>query len=167
MNGNQPTCLFEVVEGDAIVATDHMNQVIAVGRTLQAPGDVTLRCTNEAATMLSQVLNHYAALTKESEIPVGDRDLLAHVALSLVMAVALNEVTPEPFPGEITSLIVPSKAPTLTIVRNPAGVCRECGCTDYSACEDILGSCSWVDTARNLCSACAVKNPSMAEGAAQ
>lgn len=165
MNGNQPTGLFAVVEGDAVVAADHMNQVVAVGRTLQAPGDVTLRCTNEAATMLSQVLNHYAALTRESEIAVGDRDMLAHVALSLVMAAALNEGTPEPFPGEITSLIAPKAVRTLTIVRNPAGVCRECGCTDYSACEDVLGNCSWTDSTRSLCSVCAARMPASEEKA--
>jgi hypothetical protein len=36
-----------------------------------------------------------------------------------------------------------------------AGVCRWCGCTDRSPCDDGTEACRWVDAGHTLCSACA------------
>lgn len=36
--------------------------------------------------------------------------------------------------------------------ETPLGLCRQCGCTEYSACP---GSCYWVE--QDLCSACSSK----------
>lgn len=36
------------------------------------------------------------------------------------------------------------------------GVCRECGCTDVTACwHDEAGPCGWADRERTLCTHCA------------
>jgi len=34
------------------------------------------------------------------------------------------------------------------------GVCRVCGCTEERACE---GGCYWVDSKKELCSACSIR----------
>lgn len=41
----------------------------------------------------------------------------------------------------------------LTTLQPAAGYCRECGCSQFNACETDYGPCGWVE--EDLCSRCA------------
>lgn len=56
-----------------------------------------------------------------------------------------------PFDGDVLARLVDLHSPTPLRIEAPR-LCRECACSDFDPCDDIVGPCAWVE--QDLCSAC-------------
>lgn len=154
---------------------------MSVSLTAQAVRDRVKTQTRRDGWLRLNSGNQLALCPRYRGVSRGDRELITIVDVisvrreplrAISAADVLAEGFPEWTPDEFVEFfcrthrgIEPASEITRIEWAYPR-ICRQCGCTDYAACEGLAGPCSWRSTFNDNSGICTECTPGFADGGA-
>lgn len=125
------------------------------GWEMLKPGDLVTLCPKVRGRRTGEPLERIVTV----EVVSTRRERLNSITAEDVIAEGFPDMTPAEFVDFFAAThrgVTPSSEVTRIEWTYPRE-CRACGCTDYAACETLLGPCAWqltYDDQTGICTAC-------------